>query len=107
VVTRPTSPLADVDERGYLGAAEWLTADDASRVVEVLDRVQADPEAQGRLQHWVRHHFGDTTPGAATQRFEDAVARLVARRDEFAARYPHPPRAVGETDSPDTGDDGL
>jgi hypothetical protein len=107
VVTRPTSPLADVDERGYLGAAEWLTADDASQVVEILDRVQADPEAQGRLQHWVRHHFGDTAPGAATQRFEAAVARLVARRDEYAARDPQPPRAVEEADPSDAGDDGL
>ena len=86
VVTRPTAPEADVDERGYLGSAEWLTAEDAAGVIGVLDRVQADPEARGRLAHWVRHHFGDTSPGAATQRFEDAVARLVALRDDYAAR---------------------
>ena len=35
------------------------------------------------------------------------LARLVARRDEYAARYPLPLRALWENDSPDTGDDGL
>ena len=88
VVTRPASPEADVDETGYLGAAEWLTAEGAPDVVAVIDRVQADPEALDRLGHWVRHHFGDTTPGAATTRFEDAVARLVALRDDYAAAMP-------------------
>ena len=29
LVCRPVSPEADVDEGGYLGAAEWLTADEA------------------------------------------------------------------------------
>ncbi|MCJ0700715.1 CDP-glycerol glycerophosphotransferase family protein [Frigoribacterium faeni] len=88
VVTRPVSPDADVDERGYLGDAEWLTAAGAGDVAELVDRVQADPEARGRLDHWVTHHFGDTTPGMATQRFEAAVARLVALRDEYAATHP-------------------
>jgi hypothetical protein len=86
VVTRPASAEADVDERGYLGSAEWLTADQAGGVVEVVDRVRADPEALRRLDHWVRRYFGDTTPGAATARFEEAVRRLVERRDEFARR---------------------
>jgi hypothetical protein len=86
VVTRPASAEADVDERGYLGSAEWLTADQAGGVVEVVDRVRDDPEALRRLDHWVRRYFGDTTPGAATARFEEAVRRLVDRRDEFARR---------------------
>jgi hypothetical protein len=107
IVTRPTSPEADVDERGYLGSAEWLTADDAPRVVDVLDRVQADPGAQGRLAHWVRHHFGDTTPGAATRRFEDAVARLVALRDEHAARDPRAVRPAADDAHPDDPDADL
>ncbi|WP_423923239.1 hypothetical protein ACPEEZ_04505 [Frigoribacterium sp. 2-23] len=88
IVTRPVSPDADVDESGYLGSAEWLTAADAGRIVDVVDRVRADPEARARLDHWVHRHFGDTSPGAATRRFEEAVARLVTRRDEFAAADP-------------------
>ena len=86
LVTRPVSPDAEVDEGGYLGAAEWLTADDAVRIVEAVDRVASDEAAAERLQHWVRHYFGDTTPRAATRRFEAAVGRLVELRDEHAAR---------------------
>jgi len=121
LVTRPTSPDADVDEQGYLGAAEWLTADDASAVVEVVDRLLADPDAAGRLDHWVQRHFGDTTPGAATARFEAAVGRLVALRDEFAARdeasavpAPRPSSRAGDAEArrrslgvDDDGDDAL
>jgi len=86
LVTRPTSPEADVDERGYLGAAEWLDAAEADDVVDVVDRVRDDPEARRRLDHWVRRYFGDTTPGAATERFEDAVRKLVDLRDDYARR---------------------
>ena len=85
LVTRPVDPEADVDERGYLGSAEWLTATDAVDVVERVDRVLTDEGARADLERWVRHYFGDTTPGVATRRFEDAVVRLVARRDEYAA----------------------
>jgi len=99
VVTRPASGEADVDERGYLGAAEWLEAGDAARVVEVVDRVRDDPEALARLDHWVRRHFGDTTPGAATTRFEEAVRRLVERRDDFARRDGGGAHEAGGTES--------
>ena len=88
VVTRPVAAEADVDESGYLGDAEWLTAEAAGDVVGVIDRVVADPEARGRLEHWVHRHFGDTSPGSATQRFESAVSDLVRLRDDFAARHP-------------------
>jgi hypothetical protein len=90
LVTRPVSAEADVDERGYLGSAEWLTADDVDSVVEVVDRVRDDPESRRRLDHWVRRYFGDTTPGAATERFEAAVRMLAERRDEFARREQDP-----------------
>ena len=85
-VTRPSSAEADVDARGYLGAAEWLDAAEAGDVVDVVDRVRDDPEARRRLEHWVRRYFGDTTPGAATERFEAAVRKLVELRDEHARR---------------------
>jgi hypothetical protein len=103
VVTRPVSSEADVDERGYLGDAEWLTAEGAGGVADLIDRVQADPEARGRLDHWVHHHFGDTTPGSATARFEGAVERLVDLRDEYAAAQPVGPE--GSDPDPDEDDD--
>ncbi|MET4051424.1 hypothetical protein ABID81_000768 [Frigoribacterium sp. PvP054] len=108
VVTRPVAAEADVDESGYLGDAEWLTAEGAGDIVGLVDRVVGDPEARGRLDHWVRHHFGDTSPGAATRRFETAVGDLVRLRDEYAARHPAADerRAAGATGGadPEAGD---
>ena len=103
VVTRPVAVEADVDESGYLGDAEWLTADGAGDIVALVDRVVDDPEARGRLEHWVRRHFGDTSPGAATHRFESAVARLVQLRDDYAARRPSTddPRSTGSAGDAD------
>ena len=100
VVTRPVAVEADVDESGYLGDAEWLTADGAGDIVSLVDRVVDDPEARSRLDHWVRRHFGDTSPGAATRRFENAVADLVRLRDDYAARRPSfdEPRSAGAAD---------
>ena len=85
VITRPVAPEADVDERGYLGAAEWMTADDSRDVVAILDRVLTDEDARLRLQHWSAHHFGDTSPGAATERFHTAIEHLIAQWHVHAA----------------------
>jgi hypothetical protein len=85
LVTRPVSPLAEIDEDGYLGACEWLTADAAANVVEAADRVLTSEEAHSTLQFWVERHFGDTTPGMATTRFHAAVQQLMAKWDEAAA----------------------
>lgn len=90
LVCRPVSPEADVDEGGYLGAAEWLTADEAGDVVAQVERVLGDEEARARLDFWAEHHFGDTTRGRATERFEEAVGLLVDRWHEFDARFPAP-----------------
>ena len=79
IVTRPVSPEADVDERGYLGDANWLRAADAGDVVARVDRAVTDADELARLRHWVQRYFGDTTPGVATARFHDAIDRLVAR----------------------------
>ncbi|MGV8859087.1 CDP-glycerol glycerophosphotransferase family protein [Rhodoglobus sp.] len=78
IVARPASPLADIDEAGYLGACEWLPADQAENILSIVERVQFDAEAQERLGYWAERHFGDTSPGAATARFHDAVESLVA-----------------------------
>jgi CDP-Glycerol:Poly(glycerophosphate) glycerophosphotransferase len=87
IVARPTSPLAEVDETGFLGACEWLTAADASNIVAIAERVQHSAEAKATLEFWVTRHFGDTSPGAATKRFHDAVERMLADWDRHAALH--------------------
>jgi CDP-glycerol glycerophosphotransferase (TagB/SpsB family) len=85
LVTRPVSPEADVDERGYLGDANWLHAEDAGDVVARVDAAIGDAGQRAQLEHWVRWYFGDTTPGVATARFHAAIERLTARWHEVAA----------------------
>ncbi|WP_207453368.1 CDP-glycerol glycerophosphotransferase family protein [Herbiconiux sp. SYSU D00978] len=87
LVTRPVSPAADVDESGYLGDAEWLEAADAAQLPARLDTLLTSTEARARLEKWVSHYFGDTTPGAATERFHAAIDLLLARWDEHAAQH--------------------
>jgi hypothetical protein len=107
VVTRPLSPEADVDEDGFLGSADWLTADDAPNVLSVLDRVQHDESARENLRFWANHHFGDTTPGASTRRFHEAVELLMAEWDRNAVVHAGDrPEHVGEG-SDDEDDEGM
>ena len=84
IVTRPVSPRAEIDESGYLGSSEWLTAQAAGDIVAIADRVQHSEEAQQNLHFWVERHFGDTTQGAATARFHAAVEHLVAEWERHA-----------------------
>ncbi|MBT1622333.1 CDP-glycerol glycerophosphotransferase family protein [Curtobacterium flaccumfaciens pv. oortii] len=85
IVTRPVSSEADVDERGYLGDANWLTAADAPSVLARIDAAVGDAAELAKLQQWVARYFGDTTPGAATARFHAAVERLLERWRTVAA----------------------
>lgn len=72
-------PEALIDTHGYLSHAEWLTADAAPRIVEeVAQLLFSDPAAVSALEGWVRHYFGDTSPGAATARFEAAIGLLMS-----------------------------
>ena len=84
LVARPANPLAEVDEVGYLGSAEWLRAEEANRVVDLVDRVLTNEQAQKNLEYWVSRHFGDTSPGAATKRFHKAIDRMLADWDRHA-----------------------
>jgi hypothetical protein len=77
MITRPADPEATIDLHGYLSACEWLDAAAAGDIVAETERVLSDSEAIVRLQSWVRHYFGDTSPGAATERFHAAIARLM------------------------------
>jgi CDP-glycerol glycerophosphotransferase (TagB/SpsB family) len=89
IVTRPASDLADVDDTGYLGHCEWLRADAAPAVIDLIETVQHSAEAQRSLRYWVERHFGDTTPGVATERFHGAVRELVELWDREAAVHEH------------------
>ena len=86
MVTRPVDPSADVDESGYLGACDWLTAAGSVRVVPELTRVLEDADTTTRLAQWAQHYFGDTTPGAPTARFHSAIEQLMEKWARFATR---------------------
>ena len=83
MVTQPVAPEAAVDEGGYLSVCEWLTTDDLSDVVAVTDRVIKDEAARERLGVWSGRYFGDTSPGAPTRRFHEAIDELIARADTW------------------------
>ncbi|KQQ07945.1 hypothetical protein [Rathayibacter sp. Leaf296] len=97
MVTRPVSADADVDESGYLGDAEWLLARDASSIASRIDGLEHDAEAVERLQRWVGHYFGDTRPGAATERFHAAIEHLLEEWEHHAALHRDDP-AVDDHD---------
>lgn len=104
LVARPASPDAEVDEQGFLGAASWLLAADAGDVLAAVDRELNDPAAREKLAFWANHHFGDTTPGAATARFHAAVERLISDW-ESQAQVHLGDRRVSESDPFDDDDD--
>lgn len=85
LVTRPVAAEATVDTGGYLSDAEWLDAGESARMLVDIERVRTDPTAVSRLEHWVRHYFGDTTPGASSARFHDAIARLMVEWERWHA----------------------
>ncbi|GAA3927545.1 CDP-glycerol glycerophosphotransferase family protein [Microbacterium soli] len=102
LITRPVDARASIDEAGYLSACEWLRVEDAGDIIAHVERVSADEEAVERLQAWVRHYFGDTTPGAATERFHGAIELLMQRWDQWHAHD----GAVPEPDD-EVSDDGA
>ncbi|ROP74328.1 CDP-glycerol glycerophosphotransferase family protein [Curtobacterium sp. PhB115] len=85
LVTRPASPEADVDERGYLSDANWLTVADTAGVLARIDAAASDDAELAKLRHWVVRYFGDTTPGEATRRFHDGIEWLLERWRSVAA----------------------
>ena len=98
MVTRPADPEAVIDTHGYLSACEWLDAADAGSIVAETDRILADPDAVARLERWVAHYFGDTTPGASTARFHSAIGRLMDSWEAWHRRT--------EDEDEDAADDG-
>jgi hypothetical protein len=87
LVTRPVNRQAEIDTSGYLSDAEWLEASSAAGIVGRLDALTHDAAAQDRLHVWVQRYFGDTTPGAATERFHAAVGHVMDEWDRHAALH--------------------
>jgi len=83
MITRPADPEAVIDTHGYLSACEWLDVAGSAAIVAETDRVLGDGDAVARLERWVSHYFGDTTPGAATARFHAAVGGLMDAWDRW------------------------
>ncbi|HCS62125.1 MAG TPA: hypothetical protein DIW46_12155 [Microbacterium sp.] len=81
MISRPVDERASVDTGGYLSDCEWLTADAAVHIVREVERVRADEEAIKKLSIWVRHYFGDTTQGVATEKFHAAIQQLMQKWD--------------------------
>ena len=88
MVTKPLAPEASIDEGGYLSVCEWLDAESSADIVGEVARVIADDQARERLGNWSTHYFGDTTPGAPTRRFHEAIATLVERAETQRAQHP-------------------
>jgi len=104
IVTRPSSPAAVIETRGYLAACEWLDSAASADVLTILDNVQHDTQSLTRLKFWAEHHFGDTSPGAATARFHTAVETLMAQWERHAALHGQEERR-GESDGFDDDED--
>ncbi|WP_174722416.1 hypothetical protein [Cryobacterium cryoconiti] len=98
MVTRPVDPAAQIDTSGYLSDCEWLQDDRAGNILDVLDDLTHDSEAQDRLSVWVERYFGDTGPGVATDRFHAAVAHLMQEWERCDAAHPQAVRI--ETTNP-------
>ena len=86
MVTRPADEQATIDSAGYLSDCEWLTADAAAGIDAEIERVRADEVAIARLRMWSQHYFGDTTPGAATEKFHAAIEHLMAEWEKWHLR---------------------
>ncbi|WBU38165.1 CDP-glycerol glycerophosphotransferase family protein [Homoserinibacter sp. YIM 151385] len=107
IVARPVSPDAEIDEEGFLGSAEWLRAPEAGRVLELVEKVQGDPAARENLEHWARHHFGDTSPGATTARFHAAIEQLMGEWARHAELHAGEPRSSESDPLDDEDDEGM
>ena len=104
LVARPASPDAEIDDVGFLGVVDWIDADDAGSVLDFVQRALDDPAAQAKLATWSTHYFGDTTPGAATRRFHEAIETLIAEWDRHAVIHAGDRRS-SESDPLDDDDD--
>jgi hypothetical protein len=82
VITRPAEEVYLPSSR-LLDALPLLPAEEASDVTKRL----LDGDSPALLETLAEHHFGDTSPGASTRRFEEALEEAITQRAaEIAAR---------------------
>lgn len=77
MVTKPASPDAEIDAQGYLQECEWLEVQECANILPTIDSLVREEETLTRLKQWSHHYFGDTSHGAPTQRFLDAVEQVL------------------------------
>lgn len=87
LVTRPVAPDASIDEQGYLSVCEWLTTDSTHMIISEIDGLLNDADAKKQQELWSKHYFGDTTQGAPSKRFIEAIETLFERWKEQATRH--------------------
>ncbi|MFD1214152.1 CDP-glycerol glycerophosphotransferase family protein [Arthrobacter sp. GCM10027362] len=76
LITRPVDPEAEIQAGGITTAVPLLDAADAGRAPGLLAALLARP-IPPEQRALVEHHFGDTTPGAATRRFVETVEQIL------------------------------
>ncbi|WP_020144377.1 CDP-glycerol glycerophosphotransferase family protein [Terracoccus sp. 273MFTsu3.1] len=78
VLTRPANPRADVEPTRLNTSVPMVEVDRAREIIGILDdAMSASDDSRTEV---VRHYFGDTSPGAATQRFVRASTDLIEAR---------------------------
>lgn len=77
LITKPADTEAVVDENGIAGVVPLLSAEDSANVVPLLRDLASKPTS-GQQSELVQQVFGDTSPGASTRRFIDAVEAALA-----------------------------
>jgi len=84
---RVAAQAALTEGRAVYGRLDQIRGpeDAAADIIQVLDAVQHSEEAQQSLRYWVERHFGDATPGVATERFHAAVDELIRKWEVEAA----------------------
>jgi hypothetical protein len=78
VLTRPSNPRAEVEPTRLNTSVPMVEVARAREIVGILD--DAMSASEDSRTEVVRHYFGDTSPGAATQRFVRASTDLIEAR---------------------------
>lgn len=81
VVTMPSEPRTIPDPKGIAGSLDLLPADRAPEVAAIVDELISDGVTES-YKALVDYYFGDTTPGASTERFVGAVREMFVRNRE-------------------------
>lgn len=94
IITTPAGAETQVAKTRMLATVPRLAAADAATAGALAtEQLTADPGRDERIE-LVEYYFGDVSPGAATRRFLDACAEVMARRDVEWERISSEPEAT-------------